>query len=181
MENRRKAIICDIDGCLLDTDKVLKNSEEKGYKGELKWEYFHEHANNPEFVSKNQRLFELLNKFEKEGYIIILLTARSIEIADDTIKYLLSGNIKLTKFPYYLGRPLSDYRPSQEFKEDAIKELITTSNFDILFAIDDDLNNWKMFHRNGIPSFRYKINIDDDYDSRGFENEICSNQFTKIN
>lgn len=171
----KKAIICDIDGCLLNTDKIFEDIEEKGLKSEEKWQYFHKNANNPAYSIKNKQLFCLLNKFEDLGYTIIILTARCNSIAYETGNYLTNGEIKLNHFPYYMGRIIGDYRPSDVIKQENLEEIIGKNLFDIEFAIDDELKNWQMFQRMGIPSFRYKINVEDDYDTKGFEDELHSN------
>lgn len=142
---KKKAIICDIDGCLLDTAFIHQEIEEKGLEGVAKWRYFETYANDIELVNFNQNLGSILEILAQNGYEIILLTARSENIRNATVR-----KIKLNlncKFELYM-RPTNDISPACEIKKKHLKEL--KENYDVYLAIDDEDENLKMFSNNGL-------------------------------
>lgn len=148
----KKAIICDIDGCLLNTELVYKEIFRKNLTGDEKWNYFHEQANNPSIVSKNSRLFDLLNNYTKLNYQVILLTARSFEIYHKTYEYLTLGIGAKLELPLLKMRELNDRRPAHIVKQEILSEL--QKEYYIEFAIDDETENCEMFKRNGILTLK---------------------------
>lgn len=148
----KKAIICDIDGCLLNTEKVFEEILRKKLKGNDKWDYFHKQANNPSLVSKNRKLFDMLNNYKKLNYQVILLTARSMEIYSDTYHYLTQGEGVNLEIPLLLMRKLDDRRPAYIVKQEILNEL--QKEYYIELAIDDEAENCEMFKRNGILTLK---------------------------
>lgn len=144
MKNQ-KAIICDIDGCLLDTSGIeIKDNDFKS---------FHEKANSPIWSWKKISLFNLLNNYTELGYKVILLTARSEEIRHQTYNYLIkSGGTILKGKPILLMRKIGDTRPAHEMKEELLLEQM--KNYYIEFAIDDEQENCEMFRNYGILTFK---------------------------
>ena len=63
---KRKAIICDIDGVLLQTDFILDEIHALGLKGDEKWEYFYENCNSDR-VLRMKGAIELFRQFSNSG------------------------------------------------------------------------------------------------------------------
>lgn len=149
----KKAIICDIDGCLLDTGIIFKEIEAQSLTGNKKWDYFHYWANSDK-VSFNVALSEILFNFFNQGFEIILLTARSEKIRNQTRARITSENILAGlnyKYSLYM-RQENDFSPSHESKLKHLKEL--KQKYFIILAIDDDEENCKMFHQNRILTMK---------------------------
>lgn len=90
---KEKAIVVDIDGVLLDVSLLYKEIENLGLKGQDKWNFFHENANNyfkelydhikytfntDELKSRQMNSIrqigqQLINKFGAEHQIIIAI------------------------------------------------------------------------------------------------------------
>ena len=155
MSNKNKAIICDIDGCLVNTDRIFKEILQRDLTGDEKWDYFHRFANEPSHSLKNRRLIQYLIDMSYKGYEILLVTARSEEIYKETFKYLYNNSNYVFDFKLYC-RKINDYRPSWVVKEDITKDLL--KDYDVIMAIDDELANCQMFESLGLLTFRYRIN-----------------------
>lgn len=147
---KRIAVICDIDGVLLDSEHIFDKINELGLSGNDKWNFFNRHANDHDVIA-DKRVIDILETFAEQGYVIIFLTARSEEIYANT-----RAKIDLTIglggrniFNYMLlMRPLNDKSESCAIKKiwlDAIRE-----RYSILCAIDDDSSNCEMFKENNI-------------------------------
>lgn len=143
----RKAIICDIDGCLLDTSKIDKHCE--GMLSKEFWEFFETHANDANYSKKNKNVFDLVNLYYQEEYEIILLTARSKRIAKQTYFYLTEGKIRLPKEILLVCRDENeDGIADVDIKQRRLTKLL--EDYDIRIAIDDREENCVLFARNNI-------------------------------
>ena len=80
---KKKTVICDIDGVLLDSEHIFDKINELGLSGNDKWEYFNRHANDVDVIA-NKNVIDLLSAFNSAGIRIIFLTARSQEIEAQT-------------------------------------------------------------------------------------------------
>lgn len=69
--SKPKAIICDIDGCVIDTSRIYEEIAEKGITGADKFAYFEEYANDPAKALINQQLVDILEFLRLQGYKII--------------------------------------------------------------------------------------------------------------
>jgi len=146
---KKRAIICDIDGVLLDTKHIFENIEKYELTGDDKWDYFNRHANDYD-VEIDSRIVEMLDALSKD-YKIVFMTARSFEIHKQTRAKiaqaigLYSGSI----FDYeIIMRRIDDFRASDEVKEGMLKYI--QKLYDVVFAIDDESPNCEMFKQNGI-------------------------------
>lgn len=149
-KQKRKAIICDIDGVLLHTEHIFKEIENLGLLGADIWEYFNRHANDWK-VEADRRVVDVLSAFAQKGYRIIFVTARSDEIWTHTRAKidLIIGQYSDFIFSYDLAmRDAKDYRSSAEVKQEILNDI--KSGYAIICAIDDDCSNCEMFARNGI-------------------------------
>lgn len=147
---KNKAIVCDIDGCLLDVSKLYKEIHNRHLIGQEMWDFFHKNANNPEYVTKIKEVFELLNSLDCK---IILLTARRDLIANSTLHYLLEGEVKLNNISQLIVRSLDmEGIPSHIFKKKEIEKL--KEQFDVQFIIDDEYANCATFKEMGFTVLR---------------------------
>ena len=147
---KQKAIICDIDGVLLDTEHIFERIETAQLTGRDKWDYFNRHANEHDVVA-DSRIIELLESFAEKGFRIIFLTARMNEIESETkAKIDLSiGQYADEIFKYMLlMRPHRNMDDSDKVKERWL--LMLREQYDIFCAIDDDPKNCEMFARNKV-------------------------------
>jgi len=147
---KQKAIICDIDGVLLDTEHIFERIETAQLTGRDKWDYFNRHANEHDVVA-DSRVIEILEAFSERGFRIIFLTARMNEIESET-KAKIDASIGLYAekiFPYLiLTRPTKNVEPSNKVKEVWVELL--REKYDIFCAIDDDPENCEMFAKQNI-------------------------------
>lgn len=140
-----KAVICDIDGCLLDTRAILKEATEKTTNDAEKWRYFEAYANDRNKVPFNYILGEVLNSLRDSGYKIIFSTARSEAIKVNT-------KIRLRSELGFMGdlymRALDDLGPADQVKYKHLKQI--REYYDPQIAIDDEDANINMFSGNGL-------------------------------
>ena len=149
---RPKAIICDIDGCLLDTRAVLKEAEENTNNEADKWRYFQTYANDRDKVGFNWTLGEVLKSLHDSGYKIIFSTVRSEAIRINT-------KIRLRTDLGFIGdlymRRIGDLRPAAEVKAEHFR--LIREYYDPQIAIDDEDENIKMFAENGLLVMKLNI------------------------
>lgn len=151
---KQKAIICDIDGVLLETEHIFDRIKRAGLQGSDKWKFFNRHANDFD-VEIDSRVVEMLEALSKQGYKIIFLTSRSGEIYKQTRAKIATaiGLYAQTVFDYILiMRKYRDLRSSVEVKAEWLKEI--QQEFDVIFAIDDEDENCEMFAQNGIMTLQ---------------------------
>lgn len=147
---KKKAVICDIDGVLLDSEHIFDKINELGLSGNDKWEYFNRHANDVDVIA-NKNVIDLLSAFDSAGIRIIFLTARSQEIEAQTRAKLdmVIGQFAENIFSYILlMRDIDDKSEScavKKFWLDCIR-----NQYDVICAIDDDSSNCEMFKDNDI-------------------------------
>lgn len=144
MQQKQKAVICDIDNCLLYTNFIIKEAEQKGLTGNDKWGYFHKFANCDK-VLFNHKLGEILKALENQGYKILLVTARSEKIRKPTQRKL-KQNLECD-FKMFM-RDFDNEESSAELKQKLLDEI--TKKYSVVFAIDDEEENIRMFLKNGI-------------------------------
>ena len=146
----KKAIICDIDGVLLETKHIFEEIEKANLTGASKWDYFNRRANDYD-VEVDSRVIELLETFANQGFRIIFLTARSIEIEKQTRAKI---ELAIARFSESIFDFLLIMRPSRNIDSaDKVKETwlhLLREKYDVMFAIDDDKANCDMFKSNNI-------------------------------
>ena len=142
---KRKGIIIDLDDCLFDSRHLGKYLPERADDREG-WDLFQEKMND---CKVNEYIDTLIKAFMYETHCeIIFITGREgnkrmKEITEENLKKLgyLIDNV------YY--RKEGDYRRSAEVKKEIYLEHIR-NKYNVLFAIDDDVENIKMFQKLGI-------------------------------
>lgn len=147
---KQKAIICDIDGVLLDTEHIFDRITQTGLADDSAWEFFNRHANDHDVIA-DSRVIDILESFANKGFRIIFLTARAQEIEAQTkSKIDMSiGQFAEKIFPYLLlTRPTKNVDTSDKVKQTWVDLL--RERYDIYCAIDDDPKNCEMFAKNKI-------------------------------
>lgn len=151
MDKKENAIICDIDGCLIQTDWIFNDAKRLGLNGEETFTLFDLYANDiMNSVDKNLVLTIKLLNFDKK---IIFLTARSEDIRERTRKNLeriLPGVSFLLCM-----RPSDDKRPQKAVKEDYLRTI--TEHYNVVLAIDDSAENCAVFEKHDIPYIQWKF------------------------
>lgn len=184
---KEKAVICDIDGVILDSSQVFKEIEEQGLTGDAKWEYFDRHANGLH-VYPEKRMIEIIHNFYEQGYRIVFSTARSIRIAKETVERIgeefIRYNLDVDCFDVAM-RPEDDYSPSAEVKEKHLKEL--KEKYNILCAFDDDDSNCAMFERNNILTFKVvnkenkgDLQLKEELKALKHTNKACEEEYKRL-
>lgn len=142
----KKAIIVDIDGCMLDDREILKyipeNIEDR--KG---WEVFHKHIWNCKPIGY---MFDMVNNYK---HTVIFLTAREhLQI----VRQMTHNSLyEVEKNYMLLMRPVGDLRESHDVKKELYNDYIK-DNYSIEFAIDDNQANIDMYKSLGIPTFQHR-------------------------
>lgn len=145
-ENKKQAIICDIDGCIVDTSWIWYDIEKMDLNGSKMWEYFDKNACD---MSKNRVIPQVLqilsSSYFNEELEILIVTARSERIRPETEEMLKS--ILDRDFSLYM-RPHNDLSGSIELKERHLKEIL--KDYEVRIAIDDEKPNLDMYAKYGI-------------------------------
>ncbi len=128
----KQAIICDLDEVLICNPP--NNSFEQFYKQ----------------ISDgiiNDWCLAMLQGFHLNGFKILFLTSRDCLYKVHTTN-LLNNSIT---FPYELYmRGRQDLRPSWELKQEQLD--FVKDKYEIILALDDDINNIEMYKKNGIKT-----------------------------
>lgn len=150
---KRKAIICDIDNVIVDTSHILKEAEKQPTTVK-KWEYFQRHCTDKSLPIN----YEIVNLLKHLNYFgnkreIIFITARSDVIYRQTKRQLeLIFYPTKIKFKLYM-RNGEDGLSACEVKREIVERL--SERYDFEFAIDDELENCKMFKSCNIKTLQY--------------------------
>ncbi len=142
-----KAIICDIDGCVLDTSAIYKEIERLNLEGQRKWMFFETFANDSKMSVFNQTLGNWLVSQYIKGINIIFLTARSEKIRYNT-RTRLNKEFKNVLDYCLLMRAKDDLDPAHIVKEKHLKTIL--ERYEVILAIDDEQPNLDMFNRYGL-------------------------------
>ena len=115
-EGKPKAIICDIDGTLAEMT------------GRSPYDY----TRVKEDILK-QPIAEIIEKFQNDGYKIILLSGREDSCRDDTIEWLADNSVD---FDHLFMRKTKDGREDSIIKKELF-EAHVEKEFQVLFVLDD--------------------------------------------
>lgn len=145
-----KAIVCDVDGVILQTDFILREIFELGLKGEEKWEYFYEHCNSDRVKAiETFKNFYTTIRYGINDLCCIISTARNERCSDATLKKLARDKII---FDMSYWRKNGDLRPACEVKREHLLKIM--EKYDIVAFIDDDLDNCEMAKELGVLALR---------------------------
>ena len=134
---KKKCIIIDIDGTLANIEHRRKD-----LLAENNWKEFNSKIN---LDSINIWCRELINSF-KDKYNIILVTGRTEEFNDVTLKWLNDNNIFYSEIFF---RENSDYRDDTIIKKEIYEKSIEPSYIP-LFVVDDRNKVVKMWRELGL-------------------------------
>lgn len=157
---KRKAIVCDIDGVLLDSEHIMQESEDLELYGDLKWDYFYNHCNDVEVISETKKYIDSFvhatyevevepNVITIDSVTLIVSTARNEKCRVETIDKLAQHEIFFNRM--YMRKD-GDLRPASEVKREHLIKIM--KEFDVIAFIDDDLQNCEMAKSLGILSLR---------------------------
>ena len=147
-----KIIICDIDGCLINTSWIWKTISLLGIKDDAtKWDFFGRNA-NALYNTIDKKLVKFLKaEIKHRGAKVLFLTARNSSIEQNTITFIENGTgLKYGKDFYISSRPGFDNLDPAESKNQRLSGI--RSIFKIEFAVDDELKNCELFTRYDIPT-----------------------------
>lgn len=146
----RRAIICDIDQCLLDSLQPIMLKERglaTGLPEKEAWDLFY---NNLHLCKRNEWCFELLEQFTKHNNVTVLfITGREERARKHTEAYF---NFK-HKFEYKMYmRKNGCLEPDAKVKHEILQDLV--NEYEILFAIDDREPNCQVYRSFGITTLK---------------------------
>lgn len=157
MEN---IIICDIDGCLVNSSWIWKTITLLGIKDDsTKWDFFSRNANALYNGIDNKLVRFLKYEMDAKNARIMFLTSRSINIEPQTIDFIEKSTGLEYKQDFLISsRPIWDNLATAESKRGRL-ELIRKF-FKPIFAIDDEVVNVDLFDRYGIPTILWTIGFE---------------------
>ena len=143
----KKAIICDIDQCLLDSYQPIMLKERGLALGLEEKEYWNLFYDNLHLCKRNEWCFELLNRFAKDDITVLFVTGREERARKHTEAFFnFKFNYKL------LMRPNGNLEPDAKVKHKILEDLV--NNYDILFALDDREANCQVYRSFGITTLK---------------------------
>lgn len=151
MLNKRKAIIVDMDGTLVDVSGIRHY-----VKDTIKKDGNYKKRSNRDFDSFHKAsLFcpaiwptlDQVHGYWQSRYDILIVTARSTRYEKTTRDWLHKYAVAYTKL---FMRQDGDYRPDREVKEDILKQILDF--WDVSHAIDDNPNVIDLWHEYGITT-----------------------------
>lgn len=144
---KKRAIVLDIDGVLLDSSAVFQELFDKKLKGDEKWNYFQSNCNGSKvhFIQKSLEFVEALST----DVDILLLTARNEKCRKST-EFRLTEEL----FPWdeiYMRKD-GDYREAPAVKKEQLQRIL--EDYEVIAFIDDDLSNCEIAKELGVFSLR---------------------------
>jgi len=145
-KRKMKAYICDIDGCLADSE-LRDFFKEQISKGDYSW-FESRIPSFPPIESMTRLVFALKNEHR-----IIYLTARNSSYRSATIKWL--KRFLLWDSKMYM-RPDGNKDEDYVIKEVLLKQIL--EKYDVVGAIDDNPKCVAMYMAYGIPTYHFSFN-----------------------
>ena len=142
-----KAIICDIDQCLLDSLVPIQLMGRGLDIGLLEKNYWDQFYDNLYLCKKNEWCYELLNRFAKDDITVLFITGRQ-EKARKQTEAFFDFNFK---YKLYM-RPNGNLDSDAKVKHKILKKL--AKEYNILFALDDRESNCKVYRSFGITTLK---------------------------
>ena len=157
---KRKAIVCDIDGVLLNSSHIMQEAEDLELYGDLKWDYFYNHCNDVEVIEETKVFIDSFvhatyevevepNVITIDSVTLIVSTARNEKCRVETIDKLARHEIFFNRM--YM-RKQDDRRPASEVKREHLLQIM--EEFDVIAFIDDDIENCEMAKSLGVLALR---------------------------
>ena len=149
--NMEKVLICDIDGCVIDTSGIWIDSKLSMIPKEKEFEFFEKQANNYD----NPVCWEcvnFVNAFKHTVDKIIFMTARSEVLRAGTLQRLKEViNVDFI----LMMRPIDNKDTPELLKESMLMQV--QNYYKVLLAIDDNVETCKMYEKHGIPNILWAI------------------------
>ena len=123
----KKAIICDIDGTLMDISKRVSN----GFPFIVKDEELHHYNNDV----PNKPVVECVKALIKAGIEVIFVSGRSDIAYDVTARQIIDSCNMNQSFSLFM-RANGDFRKDNLVKQE-IYEMHIKDNYEVLFCLDD--------------------------------------------
>ena len=153
---KEKIIICDLDGCLIDSEWIWSIINGMKLEKEVGFDMFNRLAN----AEANEIDLTLLNylRFKNiAGVRILFLTARSEIIETETINFIQRKTGLIFGKDFSISsRPSTDLTPAIESKRARLRTLIDSGK-EILIAIDDEIDIVEMYEQAGIKAMQWSI------------------------
>ena len=152
---KKKAIIVDLDDCLFDS-RCMSKYFPKDPKNREQWDYFQSKIGE---CSVNKHILELLVGYARYNPHITILFVTSRENRGDSLAKTLNAidgifqAYKLEAKYMLFMRPENCYDSSAKVKKDIYSSYID-GRCDVIFAIDDEEENIKMFKELGINTLQ---------------------------
>lgn len=148
-----KVIICDIDGCLLDTSWIWDCNRILKLGTPQCWELFENNA-NASWIKVDSWLLAFLKEKLKQGSRLYFLTARSKNIRIATILQIekKTGLKHGTDFEI-ICRQSDDESEACQYKSDCVDVFFKRNQIEL--AIDDDKRIVEMYKNKGINAIRW--------------------------
>ncbi|HIS88913.1 TPA: hypothetical protein IAA87_05790 [Candidatus Avigastranaerophilus faecigallinarum] len=151
-----KIIICDLDGCLIDSAWIWEVIKLQKFEKNIVFDFFNRNA-NAEANNIDLVLYKYLCFKASGGYKIHFLTARSEEIEIQTINFIQEKTGLLFGKEFTISfRPFNDFSSAAESKKIRLEQMIANGK-NIILAIDDDEEIIDMYKTKGIPTLQWKI------------------------
>lgn len=155
-EIKPKYIICDLDGCLIDSSWIWDVIKSQGVSKDEAFDLFNRLAN----ADKNRieiPLYKYLCFKASGGLKIHFLTARSELIEVETINFIQkkTGLVYGKEFSISF-RPTTDISESAESKAARLQAFIDSGR-EVALAIDDEESVLKMYKSKNIPCIKWII------------------------
>ena len=149
--DKKKAIVLDIDGVILNTAFLFEEIFNLKLKGTAMWDYFHEHCNSDrvKVMSNFKPFYDFLIARSYSDIDLILLTSRNEKVKEGTKEKLREEGIYYDKI---FMRPNNDYREASTLKKETLHEL--QKEYNIVLFVDDDLKNCEAAKELGIYTVR---------------------------
>lgn len=144
---KRPAIIVDLDDCLFDS-RHLEQYIPKRKGDRAGWDLVQEKMSECEV---NKHILAIIDMAYIKDIELIFITGRE---GTEALKTVTENELELY-FPVYkiFYRPQNDYRKAAVVKKEIYLKHIK-GRYDILFAIDDDESNIKMFQELGLNTLQ---------------------------
>lgn len=149
--NMGKVLICDIDGCVIDTSSIWIDAGLSMIPEDKKFEFFEKQANNYD----NPVCWEcvnFVNAFKHAVDKIMFMTARSEVLREGTLQRLKDViNVDFT----LMMRPLDNKDDPALLKESML--MCVQDEHKVVLAIDDNKEICEMYEEHGIPNILWEI------------------------
>ena len=155
-EIQTKYLICDLDGCLIDTAYIWEIVKAFNFSKDEAFDFFNRTA-NAEVNKIDLPLFKYLCFKASGGLKIHFMTARSELIEVETINFIQkkTGLIFGKEFTISF-RPSNDVSSPAESKKARIEAMLANGK-EIAFAIDDEDEVLRMYAQKGIKAIKWII------------------------